>query len=237
MNIKYALGFVACFGAGVWVERASWERAPRATKLDKTPAESHLVPPAWRLGQRWRVAVNGPLGSALPAGSLTNYALAEDIVEMVVGHVPDPRDARYRLDCRTEVEGGEYALYFPTAPFHLGSTEGRDERARAVLLNEAGPSLGYCEYDDCEGLVLAFPMEQLTGPWKEPVLRREMSGRQTKQSAHADSRGVWFTLSTKDRVAIVRWRYGDPWWSSVTMACGSPPETMVSCGMAALLEE
>jgi hypothetical protein len=182
-----------------------------------------IIPPAWKAGDRWTVAMKTP--APVPADLRPSYA--ENVFDFRVDTIPDARNLNYRIEAtsRDGQTDAAYALYFRRGDFSLERVTRfypPSEVEKTVLRNGEHPCIYY------ERRLPVIPDFFIARPAHMDGLREfTVAGYRVLQEVLISKDRARITLERLDKFGALRvnmyWVAGDPWWSRIECTENPPP--------------
>jgi hypothetical protein len=184
---------------------------------------SNIIPPIWRLGDRWTVSMKTP--APVPADLRPSYA--ENVFEFRVDAIPDASNSTYRIEA-TSRDGqvdAAYALYYRRDDFSLEKVTRfypPSTAEKTVLQNGDHPCIYY------ERRLPVIPDFFIAGPGNTSALREfTVAGFRLIQEILVTEDRARITLDRLEKFGSLRvimyWTAGNPWWSRIECSENPPP--------------
>jgi hypothetical protein len=224
------LGLAAC-EAHVEVEKVKETTMAQDTS-PKDPFEG-VFPPAWKVGDRWRVTMKTEdMNARYAARRWTGPSFVDVVFDFRVLELPASDGGVFLVDVECKPERLHFLGKYRKTPFSFVRLE--DERGKSVsMTDETNPPLPYLG-QPWDKFIKAFPAM----PWTPHlgitpfVFDKAPAAQEIERTAD----GLRFTISATYVRVVITWKRGAPWWSSVEQtAFGIPVLPPQLLGSGALL--
>jgi hypothetical protein len=180
-----------------------------------------IFPPAWKVGTRWRASMKTQSRGIPVMGPVTGPVYDEIELAFRVIDAPGGDDGVFRIDVQSKAGGPRihYVASYRARPFSFVRLE--DEAGKSISrMDETNPPIPYIG-GDWGGFIKDFPaMPTIPRAGLVPFLfDKEPAAQDTERTAE----GLRFTLTRTNLRAVIHWKRGAPWWSSIEETVNMPP--------------
>jgi hypothetical protein len=194
---------------------SSVSQPTKPTVTQPTIPIERVFPPAWKVGDKWRVSMKTQVHGIPVRGPYKGPEFRTVEFEFRVTAVPSDTDAEgvYRLDIRGADDGDKLQYYglYRAKPFSFLRLE--DEQGKAVAQgDETNPAVPYLG-GDRGAFIKDFPV--LPTPATFGSVPFVVDAAPATQEIESTPTGLRFTFTRYDLHVVMEWKAGAPWWSSL----------------------